>query len=102
MEALLRCDAPVIAVSPIVSGLAIKGPAAKMMQELSLPVTAVSVAQHYQGLVDHFVVDEGDATLVAEIEALGMTAAVAPTIMKTLADREALGRFVLSLAGVCP
>ena len=101
-EALLRCDAPVIAVSPIVSGLAIKGPAAKMMQELSLPVTAVSVAQHYQGLVDHFVVDEGDATLVAEIEALGMTAAVAPTIMKTLADREALGRFVLSLAGVCP
>lgn len=98
-EAISRSGAPVIAVSPIVSGQAIKGPAAKMMAELDMPVTAVAVARHYRGLVDCFVLDEADATLSAEIENLGMEVTVAPTIMKTLADREALAQRVLAIVG---
>jgi LPPG:FO 2-phospho-L-lactate transferase len=98
-EAIRSSGAPVIAVSPIVSGLAIKGPAAKMMAELEMPVTAVAVAQHYCGLVDYFVLDEADATLAADVEDLGMKVVVAPTIMKTLEDREALARRVLALPG---
>ena len=96
--ALQECKAPVIAVSPIVAGMAIKGPAAKMMAELGVPVTALAVAQHYQGLIDCFVVDESDAKLVPSIEQLGMTVDVCPTIMKTLAEREVLARRVLALA----
>jgi LPPG:FO 2-phospho-L-lactate transferase len=98
-EAIRRSGAPIVAVSPIVSGLAIKGPAAKMMAELEMPVTAVAVAQHYCGLVDYFVLDEADATLVAEIEDLGMKVAVEHTVMKTLADREALAERVLAFVG---
>jgi len=98
-EAISRSGAPVIAVSPIVSGLAIKGPAAKMMAELDMPVTAVAVAQHYRDLVDCFVLDEADAALAGEILGLGMKVEVAPTIMKTLEDREALAGRVLALVG---
>jgi LPPG:FO 2-phospho-L-lactate transferase len=98
-HALQEITAPVIAVSPIVAGMAIKGPAAKMMAELGVPVTALAVAQHYQGVIDCFVVDESDAKLAASIEQLGMVVAVRPTIMNTLTDREALARAVIELTG---
>ncbi len=98
-DALRSSSAPVIAVSPIVGGLAIKGPAAKMMKELELPVSAEAVARHYEGLVDCFVLDEGDATLAAQIKQLGMEVAVLPTIMQSLEDREQLARAVLDIAG---
>lgn len=94
-EALKRSAAKVIAVSPIVSGLAIKGPAAKMMKELSMPVTADAVAQYYGDLLDLFVIDESDATLGGSIERIGVSVAATPTVMKTLKDRERLARFVL-------
>jgi LPPG:FO 2-phospho-L-lactate transferase len=97
-EAMINNPAPIIAVSPIVSGIAIKGPAAKMMGELGMPVSALAVAQHYQGLVDHFVLDSGDATLAPAIEELGMGVATTATIMNTLEDRERLARFVVALA----
>ncbi len=100
-EAMKASAAPVIAVSPIVAGMAIKGPAAKMMAELNMPVTAEAVARHYVGLIDCFVVDESDAKLVPEIEKLGMRVAVAPTIMTTMEDRENLASFVVDLAGEC-
>jgi LPPG:FO 2-phospho-L-lactate transferase len=91
----------VVLVSPIVSGMAIKGPAAKMMSELGVPVTALGVAQHYcehyPGLLDYFVIDESDATLVEEITRLGVEVAIAPTVMKTRDDKQRLARFVLSL-----
>ena len=96
-EALSACRAPVLAVSPIVAGLALKGPAAKMMAELAIPVSAEGVAEHYQGLVDCFVIDESDATLASSIEQLGMSAAVRPTIMRSFEDRLSLGRAVLAL-----
>lgn len=93
--------APVVLVSPIVAGSAIKGPAAKMMMELGVPVTALGVAQHYlaryPGLLDYFVIDESDATLAPDIVELGMKVVVAPTVMKSRADKQRLARCTLDL-----
>ena len=91
--ALRACRAPVVAVSPIIGGKAVKGPTAKMMAELGLPVDAASVARHYGGLLDHYVVDEADADAVNGID-LPLTAT--RTLMETMADREALARVVLA------
>jgi LPPG:FO 2-phospho-L-lactate transferase len=101
--ALRALDAPVIAVSPIVAGMAIKGPAAKMMAELDMPVTALGVAQHYAehypGLVDSFVIDQSDVTLGADIGRIGIDVAVTSTIMKTRTDKKRLAQFILQLVG---
>lgn len=94
-EALVDSVAPVIAVSPIVAGLAIKGPAAKMMAELGMPVSALAVARHYRGLVDCFVLDAADATLAPEIEELGMEVLVTNTVMRSLEDRQSLAGDIL-------
>ena len=91
-ERLARCKAPVIAVSPIVAGAAIKGPAAKMMHELSLPVSATSVLRHYADFLDGFVVDELDSELQAELDSSGVTIKKAQTVMDSLEDRVALAR----------
>ena len=97
-DALRNSVAPVVAVSPIVAGQALKGPAAKMLAELGLPVSAGAVAAHYRGVVDAFVLDEADATLAPSVREQGLDAVVAPTIMTSLEDREALARVVLALA----
>lgn len=94
-DALANAPAPVIAVSPIVDGAAIKGPTAKMMRELSVPATAPAVAAHYAGLIDGFILDERDAAARAEVEALGIATIVAETVMLTLDDRIALARTAL-------
>ena len=91
---LKACAAPVIAVSPIIGGRAVKGPTAKMMRELGLPVTAAAVAQHYDGLIDLFVVDHSEG----EITLPNMRVAKAAILMTTLADREALAKAVLTFA----
>lgn len=80
---------PVIAVSPIVGGIAIKGPAAKMMQELDMPATALAVADHYEGLIDGFIVDQTDAELV---EQFNVPTISTPSVMVTLQDRIDLAR----------
>lgn len=102
-QQLAALSVPVIAVSPIVAGRAVKGPAAKMMTELGLPVDAGSVARHYStrypGLVDTFVIDTADATLADGIAELGMTVAVTDTMMNSLDDKRRLARFVTDLAG---
>ena len=59
-ETLRALEVPIVAVSPIVGGAAVKGPTAKMMQELGLGLTSQSVAHHYRGLLDGFVVDQQD------------------------------------------
>jgi LPPG:FO 2-phospho-L-lactate transferase len=89
---------PIVAVSPIVGGAAIKGPAAKIMGELGVPVTAAAVARHYAGLIDGIVIDEADVGLAAEIEAAGIAARVAPAVMRDSADRVALARVCLAFA----
>ena len=90
--ALQGCGAPVVAISPIVGGKAVKGPTAKMMQELGLTVSSASVAERYGTLLDGYIVDQGDAAGIAG------KVHVAPTLMTTLADKEALARTALAFA----
>ena len=75
---------PVIAVSPIVGGLAIKGPAAKMMKELGVPPTPIAVAKHYGSLLSGFVLDQTDHEQAKDI---AIPSIVTQTIMLTLQDR---------------
>lgn len=93
-EALKKTAAPVIAVSPIIGGQALKGPAAKMMNELGMSPSATTVAQYYGDLIDGFVIDRVDAHLQGEIEALGVACVVAQSIMKTQQDK-------IDLANIC-
>ena len=76
-----------MAVSPIVGGVAIKGPAAKMMTELGIPSTATEVARHYSGLIDGIVIDEVDREQVRQIESLGIKTFVTKTVMSTIDDK---------------
>ena len=86
--------APLVAVSPIVGGLAIKGPTAKMMDELGMPRSADAVARHYGALLDGFVLDRTDAALAPSIEASGLPCLVAQTVMTSLGDKVDLARAV--------
>ena len=90
--------APVIAVSPIVGGKAIKGPTAKMMMELGVTQSAASVARHYGGLIDGFVLDSEDAASGDEIRALGLDVLTTNTVMQSLEDRVSLAADVLQFA----
>jgi LPPG:FO 2-phospho-L-lactate transferase len=96
-DALRACRAPVVAVSPIIGGKAVKGPTAKIMAELGLPVGTAAVARHYEDILDIFIADEGDAN---EVEGLGIPVRLAPTLMSNIEDREALARVVLAAAGL--
>ncbi len=95
-QALLKGTlAPVIAVSPIVGGQAIKGPTAKMMEELGLELSAMTVAEKYKEFLDGFVLDEVDAGLEEEVVSLGFPVATFQTVMKTEEDRTQLARACL-------
>ncbi len=93
--ALQACSAPVVAVSPIVAGLAIKGPTAKIMEELSLPQSAVAVADHYGELLDGFMIDNSDQHLMPEIAARNLRVTRAASVMVTLDDRINLAQTAL-------
>jgi len=93
--ALRECPAPVVAVSPIIVGKAVKGPTAKMMAELGLPVDAATVARHYHDILDLYIADEEDA---AALTGLDVPVVLTRTLMQTLADREALARTVIAAA----
>ncbi|MBV9861418.1 MAG: 2-phospho-L-lactate transferase [Alphaproteobacteria bacterium] len=97
--ALRECPAPVVAVSPIIGGAAVKGPTAKMMRELGLPVGAAAVARHYGDLLDLYVADEVDAREVRELD---VPVVLSRTLMQSLADREALARMVVDAAARTP
>jgi LPPG:FO 2-phospho-L-lactate transferase len=86
---------PSVAISPIIGGKALKGPADKMMSSLGHDISAVGVARLYQGLVDVFVIDNEDAGLKPEVEALGFRVIVTNTIMRGLPERERLARDVM-------
>ena len=94
-EAIKACAAPVIAVSPVIGGKAVKGPTAKMMAELGTPASALAVAQRYAALLDGYVMDTVDAALAAD---LTLPCAVAPTLMTDLASKTILAQTVLNLA----
>jgi LPPG:FO 2-phospho-L-lactate transferase len=94
-EALRETDARRVAVSPIVAGAPIKGPADKLLRALGLEVSAFSVAKLYADFLDVFVIDVADAEERGRIEQLGMEVKVVNTIMRSLDDKVALARVVL-------
>jgi len=89
-------DIPIVAVSPIVGGTAIKGPTAKMMAELQMPSGAQAIAEHYAGLIDGFVLDEEDRALHGTLD---VPTVVTQTVMVTLEDRISLARSTLEFLG---
>ena len=93
--ALTNLRIPVVAVSPIVAGAAIKGPTAKMMREQDITNTAVEIARYYRSWIDGFILDEADRALEEEVQALGLATVVTQTIMVSLPDRVALAREAL-------
>jgi LPPG:FO 2-phospho-L-lactate transferase len=96
-QAMIDSPAPIIAVSPIIAGQAVKGPTAKMMQELGLDPSAGTVAHRYHDLLDGYVIDHADMSEVVSIDA---RVTLAQTLMRTMEDREALARTVLDAAAV--
>ncbi len=100
-ERLARCPAPVVAVSPIVGGRAIKGPAAKIMAELGVEASAAAVAARYRDFLDGFVLDEADRALARAVErdaGGGVRVRVEATVMRTDEDRARLAAGVLAFA----
>jgi LPPG:FO 2-phospho-L-lactate transferase len=94
-EALRQTDARIVAVSPIVAGAPIKGPADKLLRGLGFEVSAFSVAKLYADFLDVFVLDVSDESEKARIEELGIEVKVANTVMRNLADKVSLAKVVL-------
>jgi len=94
--ALMTARAPVIAVSPIIGGKAVKGPTSKIMDELGILNTNVSIAAHYRGLIDGIVIDEADVNDRTRID---VPVLVTRTMMRDLADRERLAGEIIAFAG---
>lgn len=98
-EAIAASSAPRVAVSPIVGGRALKGPADRMLDSLGYEVSATGVARIYEGLVDGMVVDDEDGDQRTSIEDLGMRALATDAVMRDEADRARLAREVLEFGG---
>jgi LPPG:FO 2-phospho-L-lactate transferase len=90
--------APVVAVSPIIGGRAVKGPAAANLAALGVEVSPLGVARWYAGLLDGLALDDADAALARDIEALGVRPLVTDILMRDADDRERLARDVLAFA----
>ena len=85
-----------VAVSPIIGGETVKGPAAKMYRELGIEPSALAVAEHYRGLLTGFVMDRVDSALAEQIQ---VKTWATNTLMKTFADRARLAEDVLHFVG---
>ena len=99
-DVLHETSSMVVAVSPIIGGAPIKGPADKLMSGLGLDVSAVGVARRYRDFLDVMVIDEQDKHLVDAIEDLGIPTVVTDTIMRDSATKKALAQTVLQAAGL--
>jgi LPPG:FO 2-phospho-L-lactate transferase len=89
---------PVAAVSPIVGGAAIKGPAAKMMAELGVEISPLGIARHYGGRIDGMVIDQADRALSGAIEDLGIKVLVTDTVMRDTSDKSRLAQQTVAFA----
>ncbi len=94
-DRLASARIPVIAVSPIIGGAAVKGPAAKIMRELNLPVSPLEIARQYRDFLDVMLIDEADASLLALREANDPVLETAPILMRTAEDRRTLAQACL-------
>jgi LPPG:FO 2-phospho-L-lactate transferase len=96
LRSIVHRPRPVVAVSPIIGGQAVKGPAAKMYAELGIQPSALAVAEHYRGLLSAFVLDNVDAEQAAKIEIPTLTT---DTLMNLLTKRALLAQDVLNFIG---
>ena len=92
-------DKPIIAISPIIGGQTVKGPAAKMYRELGIEPSALAVAKHYCELATGFVLDKVDKQLEGDIMYLNMRTYVTNTLMNSHDDRSRLAKDVLNFIG---
>jgi LPPG:FO 2-phospho-L-lactate transferase len=99
-DALHEASGMVVAISPIVGGAPIKGPADKLMLGLKMEVSPVGVARYYRDFLDVMVIDKQDEHLLGEIEELGIPAVATNTIMRDSAAKKALAQKVLEVAGL--
>jgi len=99
-DALVSRTVPCVAVSPIVGGAALRGPAAAMLRALGHRTSPVGVAELYRGIVDAMVIDEVDIAASAELERQGLRAVVTDTIMRDAAARHNLAVVTLEAAGI--
>ena len=88
-SALKQAQVPIIVVSPLIGGAAVKGPTAKIMAEIGVPATSRAMAAHYAGLIDGIIIDESDR---ADAATLDLPVCVAPTLMRSLDDKIGLVR----------
>jgi LPPG:FO 2-phospho-L-lactate transferase len=100
LQVLKKIERPVLAISPIIGGQTVKGPAAKMYRELGIEPSALAVARHYCDLATGFVFDELDRALENEIRSLDMRTFVTNTLMKSHEDRKRLAAAVLNFLGI--
>ncbi len=100
-EELRRYPVPVIGVSPIVGGDAVKGPTAKILRELGHPVSAATVAYYYRDFLDGFIVDIQDRDMVQEIQQFDIAVEVSNTLMTDLASKKELAKTVLEFSESC-
>lgn len=89
----------IVAVSPIIAGAALKGPADRLLTEMGFESSVVGVAKWYASWVGTLVIDEADGGLAAEVEAHGVRCVVAPTVMSTVDVAAQLSRIVLDAVG---
>ena len=97
-SSLLKSTVPVIAVSPVVAGKALKGPTAKLMRELGVRDGVLGIAEHYAGLIDGLIIDRQDAEYEPAITDLGLQVGVTNTVMNNLSDKIGLAHFVTEFA----
>lgn len=96
--ALAERRVPLIAVSPIIGGAAVKGPAAKMMADRGLPVSPLGIARYYGKRIDGLVIDSEDAALAKDIERNGIRVTVTQALMRSAADEAQLAQHTLAFA----
>ena len=99
-DRLVSLDVPLIAVSPLIGGKALKGPLSKLLAELGKPERNEAIADHYAGLVSHLVIDESDSSDLPGLSHADLRLAAAQSIMRSAADREHLARKVLAIVGI--
>lgn len=97
-DALRKRRNDVVAVSPIIGGKALKGPADRLLVELGREASATAVADWYRDVIGTMVIDDVDAALAADIEALGVRCVVAPTVMSDSTKAKSLAETLLTLA----
>jgi LPPG:FO 2-phospho-L-lactate transferase len=96
-DLLARARAPIVAVSPIIGGAAVKGPAAKIMHELGLAVSPLAIARQYREFLDVMLIDESDSSVLTARETADPAFETAPILMRTLDERRALAEVCLKL-----